>query len=375
MERMRRKRERNNIRRESREQLENIQQSQPSQTPETSVNLEDLLNGKEEGGLKEQFKYLIDHYSRYILIVKKDESSYKRLKSFIDEVFRSGIKDLLQVSPSSVSQENINEIKEQLETNFKLILANLLLSNIEIVKQPESNEFKEIINFINEKLSINDLIFLNELIGNRPEDSSVPNIREISIRINNEDIFSDRIEWIIQEYWQPYLIAALTNKVKDKENLEEYLKKVIDYYIKNLDKLRENLMQSKALKYELKEELRRELGREPSEKELNKALENRVNEIIESLEAVGKINLDEIMKGNPEQLKAVTEYFESFNKQIEEANKEGKKIDFKKFWLEWSEKLKNILNIIGVGIALWGVLFAFFLPVYFVEKVKDAIKL
>lgn len=335
-----------------------------------------LLAEKEEGNLKEILKQLISKYSEYILIIKKNEISYNRLKSFIDEIFRDNyrIKALLQGSLPSISQENISEINDQLETNFRLILANLLLSNKEITKTPQSEDFKKINNFINEKLSIYDLIFLNDLIINKPKDSAVPHIREISIKLNNENIFSYGIEWNIQEYWQPYLIIALTKRIKDKENLENYLKNVIDYYNKNLKQLRENLMQSEALRYQVTEELRSELGREPTEEEINNGLKAKVDKIIEDLEKAGKINIDEIMRANPEQLSALSEYFESFNKQFEEAIKSEKSFDFKKFLSNWAEKLKDILTMMGVGLALWGVFFAFLLPVYFVQNMLNKLK-
>lgn len=350
---------------------------QPGRRTEGPRNLDTLVNE----GIKNFLNNLRSEYQNYINELQPEFKNvlenFLQYTNFLPFINFNTIP--LESPPQPTEQialesfqaaQIINKTESEFASFFRLMLAQLLLSDPTI--KSNENKRESVNKFIETELSISELQTLINLFNFPNYPGYIVNFQYL----NNEIIVGYIKAYNIQNHWKDILVVTLTKRLNDKKKLEEYLKNVFKIYKGNLDILRKNLLESETLREQVRQELKniRE-GEEPSEDELNIAVEQRVNEIIESLEKPGEIDIDQIMKATPEQIKELLDYFEAFNQEMEKSKKEGKKFDFKQFWANWSEKLKDVLTMMGVGVALWGVLFAFFLPVYFVEKIKKEIKI
>lgn len=270
--------------------------------------------------------------------------------------------------PDAADAHRFLQIQPEMDEFFKLFLAELLLSDKEVVKDERKRKKAE--EFIEKELSINDLERLIRIMDMKNYPGYILNFKYL-----NGEVVKEVLAYEINEEWRDYLIINLARKLKTKEDLEKYLKTIIKTYRKNLKILKENLEQSPSFREMIRSELARSLGREPSEGEVNQAVKERIDQIVEDLEKAGDIenHIDQLMKADDKQLNEMLNFFKEFNEEIENSRKEGRKFDFKKI-LPALNKLKDIVGIILGGVGLWGIMLGFFLPLYLIDKMYGAIE-
>lgn len=244
------------------------------------------------------------------------------------------------------SAEAFLEIKEEIESFLRLMLAELLLSDEEILKDEKKKSKVE--EFINKELSISDLTRLLSVCRHQNQPGFVFDFKFL----NGEEIKKVLEAYRIQEIWVRILMGSLIRRIKAKENLEQHLRILTGIYKKNLGVLRESL---------------KSLGLPQEE----------IEKIIERLKGVGT---DEsfLLRLSPKEMDGMLEFLKTLSEELDREKKEGEEDKKEIDWKKAKESVANIITILGglgaSGFLLWFALFGFFLPLGLIEKIRPIVE-
>ncbi len=338
---------------------EHKQEVQPSQEGRDLQNL-----------IKEKIERLYEKYQDLVSLVRTDEVSGK----FFDEYVRAelenvvGLLEELKIEGVGIITTGLTEMEittpteviastlifqkneGKIEEVFRLCLGVFILNREDLVGNERVKKFLE-------EASFDELMWYSKILNKEGVILiSITTIDDKTRNLNLEIAIPQ-----VHERWQVELLNLCLARIKSIEDIEKYWDTISNGFKKKLKDLRQ------SLKKRLIEEGKRE---EEAEKE--------VDGIIRNLEKLSEVDFEELKKLPPDQLNQYLEGMKQIGELLGEIQKEKEKgKDFIKH-PNW-EKIKEFIGILGgmsiAGGLLWFTFFAFFLPVYFVEKIKKEIKI
>ena len=292
----------------------------------------------EAESLKDRIESLLQsitqEYGEFInLVVEKPNEFNEELRRIIEEEIRPKLEEQKeQKAIEKIFAENEEALKEIIRRYIGL----LLLSNASLLG--DESKKKKVEEFLEKKFSIDDLIYF--------------------ITKADEVQFKER-KFKIQNEWKVYLQLKLIKKLEKKEDLEKYLKALINV----IERKRDLLIENYAKKYQ-KEGLDSKTAREQAEKYVNEFIE-RLKEQIPTI-----VNLPQ------EQLELLLGSLKKIAEEVEKAKEEEKKEEEKE--QKWQPILENLQLAGGLlvsGFFLWLAFLGFFAPLWLIEKARKEIKI
>jgi len=310
-------------------------------------------------------KEVMKDYEKFIKLVIQNPDDFRRE---LLEIIEENIKDILErrideeeaTLPPDINDENARKLlalnlaftkeEENLKTMVRRYIGLMLLSNENLLKNENTkNKVKE---FLEKWCSLDDLIyFVNVMEPKEVEVLGIP----VKIGGETKEIHFKARTFKINEGWKGILLIKLAEKLKTKEELEKYLKTILNL----IKKYRNLLIENYARKYEQE-------GFNPQE--ARKKAEEFVDEFIRNLER----NLPQIINLPQEELEQILNGLKGLAEQAEKAEKEGKKE------IDWGPVLDNIKLVGGLlasGFLLWIAFLGFFAPLWLIERVKKDVKI
>jgi hypothetical protein len=304
-------------------------------------------------------------YEKFIKLVIQNPDDFRRelleiIEENIKEILERKIDEEEATLPPDIKDENVRKLlalnsafikeEENLKTMVRRYIGLMLLSDENLLKNENTkNEVKE---FLEKWCSLDDLIYFVNVM--EPKEAEVLGI-PVKICGETKEIHFKARTFKINEAWKGILLIKLAEKLKTKEELEKYLKTILNL----IKKYRNLLIENYARKYEQE-------GFNPQE--ARKKAEEFVDEFIRNLER----NLPQIINLSQEELEQVLNGLKGLAEQVEKAEKEGKKE------IDWGPILDNIKLVGGLlasGFLLWIAFLGFFAPLWLIEKVKKDVKI
>lgn len=262
---------------------------------------------------------------------------------------------------------NLNEEQQRLVENIKEKMKSDLKSSFEALISHRQAGF-----FSRKDVPQNLISYLNTLITQENKiinfnfnEEIIKNIFQVEFPPTEEDL--EKLKMFGLNYDNTYgfyfkieseELGRLILNLRKELNLRAIQNQEILERIKNLRNLRK---QAKSI----------------GAKELKKGINNLIGGLEVTLRVLDETGtLDENLIGKiDEQIKQFEEAIKGIRDSLDKNDEKGAKEKLKNIANGLGDFLKNLGTMALVGGLLWGVFFAFFLPVYFVEKVKSEIKL
>lgn len=302
---------------------------------------------------------IISHIAEYrSLEITLSESNLKTFEEgFLYLFLKSKIENLTDLNEEQ--QRLVNNIKERMESNLKSSFESLI-SHRQAGFFSKKDVPQNLISYLNTLITQE-----NKIINFFISETAIKDIFEINDPPTNEDI--EKLNLFGFNYKKD---EGFYFKIESKE------------LVSLIFSLRKELASRKIQNQEILERIRKLKSLRKQAKSIGaKEIKKGINDLIGGLEVTLRVldekeTLDEnLIRNIDEQISQFEEAIKGIKDSLDKKDEKGAKEKLINAANGLKDFLKNLGIMALVGGALWGVFFAFFLPVWFVENMRDKIKL